>query len=83
MPIVMTIAVRIMRLRQRVGIVVWSALTRPRTGGLPEGPPTVRISRLTALPISNSPSSIRVSVRSSNRYTPAVVRPPIRTNGTR
>ena len=80
---VMTIAVRIMPCANGSAVVVWPSLIRPRTGGLPDGPPTIRISRLTALPISNSPNNIRVRLRSSSRYTPTLVRPPIKTSGTR
>src|SRR3954466_7549460 len=82
MPMLMTIAVRIMPCANGSAVVVWPSLTRPRTGGLPDGPPTSRISRLTALPISNSPNNIRVNPRSSSRYTPTLVSPPINTSGT-
>ena len=67
MPMVMTIAVRIMPCANGSAVVVAPLLVRPRTGGLPEGPPTVKINRLIALPISNSPSNIRVMLRSSRR----------------
>jgi hypothetical protein len=80
---VMTIAVRIMPCANGSAVVVSPLLVRPRTGGLPEGPPTVRINRLMALPTSNRPNNIRVKLRSSSRYTPALVSPPIRIRGTR
>ncbi len=67
MPIVMTIAVRIMPCASGSAVVVAPSLVRPRIGGLPDVPPTVSISRLTALPTSKSPNSIRVRLRSSSR----------------
>ena len=79
----MTIAVRIMPCANGSAVVVSEPLVRPRTGGLPDGPPTVRISRLTALPTSKSPNSIRVRLRYSSRYTPQLVSPPMMTSGTR
>ena len=76
-------AVRIIPCANGSAVAVWPSLTLPRIGGLPDGPPTIRINRLTALPISNSPSNIRVRLRSSSRYTPTLVRPPTNTSGTR
>src|SRR5689334_5701725 len=82
MPMLMTIAVRIMPCANGSAVVASPLLVRPRIGGLPDGLPTVRISRLIALPISNSPSNIRVRLRSSSRYTPAEVSPPMSKSGT-
>ena len=67
MPMLMTMAVRIIPCANGSAVAVWPSLILPRTGGFPDGPPTSRISRLTALPISNSPNNIRVRPRSSSR----------------
>ncbi|SKS56857.1 Uncharacterised protein [Mycobacteroides abscessus subsp. abscessus] len=66
-PMVITIAVRIMPWAKGSATEVRLSECRPMIGGLPEGPPSVRMSRLTALPISSRPKTMRVRLRSSIR----------------
>src|SRR5574340_1817072 len=79
-PIEMTMAVRIIACARGSAIVSCRSLRTPTIGALPEGPPTVRISRLTPFPASNKPSSILTTLRSSSRYTPAATSTPITTS---
>src|SRR5690625_2641030 len=58
------------------GSVIESGSSLPSKGGVPSGPAAMMNSRLTPFPSITKPSTMRVRVRSRNRYTPQAIRTP-------